>query len=271
MIRITTIFSLWLTVTMLPVHLGAQVAWSYSKVAVDSLVNPPVMKDGKRVLYFDSYSSHIGTISENDAARNCRFTFRNASRSAIRITKVRTSCGCTAAMTDTSAIAPGGKGDITLTFTPRNRPGTVDIRAFVYASVSEKSPVAVLSLSGEVTEADGWGHFPYSSGTLKMKRKQVTFTEVTSAVRPSERIVCVNAGDRPLKPSAKGLPAYASFHTEPEIIQPGEEADIVITIDGAKALERGRKQMHFFFAIEGTDAHAGTGGLMEVSVICNDL
>ena len=30
------------------------------------------------------------------------------------------------------------------------------------------------------------------------------------------------------------LPSFASFHSEPEVIEPGEEADLVITIDESK-------------------------------------
>ena len=67
--------------------------------------------------------------------------------------------------------------------------------------------------------------------------------------RPSVRIACANSGDKPLRLSASMLPAYASFRTEPEVIAPGTEADIVVTIDMAKLPKRG--DLRFPMLIEG--------------------
>ena len=43
----------------------------YQSVAVDSLVNPPLLEEGGQVFCFDSLHMHIGNIPDTDAPRVC--------------------------------------------------------------------------------------------------------------------------------------------------------------------------------------------------------
>lgn len=72
--------------------------------------------------------------------------------------------------------------------------------------------------------------------------------------RPSERILCGNSGDKPLRLSALIIPKFATFRTEPEVIQPGSEADIVVTIDASLIPAGKEKTFTFPIIIEGVDA-----------------
>ena len=91
-------------------------------------------------------------------------------------------------------------------------------------------------------------------GVLRMKRKRVVFSEMTRELCPSERILCVNTGKKPLTLSAQLLPSYAAFHTEPTVIPPGKEADVVITVDGGKIPEIVDNRLQFNFIVEGVEA-----------------
>ncbi|MDO4163274.1 MAG: DUF1573 domain-containing protein [Bacteroides sp.] len=237
---------------MLPQCLGAQEASTLSRAQIDSLVNPPVWKDGEKQLRFTQLRQDIGTLSEDDAPVHRQFTFRNISSSGIRIVRISTGCGCTTARCEPETIAAGGTGTIVLTYSPKDRPGTVDVSAYVYTEESGKLPAARLSLTGNVTvSSDVWKHLPLAAGHLRLKCKRVTFTEVTSSTRPSERIVCGNSGQTPLKLTANLLPDYASFHTEPATLQPGEEGDLVITIDGSKLPATTGPSIRFSVLLEG--------------------
>lgn len=223
------------TAMLLPVPLQAQGSIPLSRSAIDSLVHPALLEKGAEILQFKSIRQDIGTLGENDAPRTVSFVFRNVSPSPVTVTRIQTSCGCTAASFGKQAVAPGQEGTITLRYNPKNRPGTVDTEAYVYTSASEKHPVARLSLTGNVLpDGDEWRHLPQAMGTLRLKRKQVTFSEVKSTQQPSERIACANSGTTSLKLSAQLLPDYASFRTEPEVLQPGQEGDLVISIDGSR-------------------------------------
>ncbi|QIU95371.1 MULTISPECIES: DUF1573 domain-containing protein [Bacteroides] len=234
-------------------QLGAQGGGFHSAVA-DSLVNPSLLKEGGQVLHFDSLDIHIGKLYDSDAPRTYTFRFRNVSSSDVRITKVSTSCGCTAATVNSKTITPGAEGSVVLVYNPKNNIGTVKTYAFVYTTVSAKYPVVRLTLTGEVVCSDEWDYLPYAMGAVRMKRKQVVFSEVTSSIRPSERILCANTSKNPLKLSARMLPPYAGFHSEPNVIPPGQEGDLVITVDGHKLPEKAPDKLRFTFIVEGVDA-----------------
>lgn len=254
-----------ITAVIIPVHLGAQERGGLSGTAIDTLVNPPLLEGSETILRFDSCRKYIGTLAEDDAPRTYRFPFRNISGTEVRITRVTTSCGCTAATFDRKPLAPGTESVIAVTYNPKNHPGTVDAQTFVYTTASGSRPVARLTLLGNVVSTDEWDYLPYSAGSLRMKRKKVVFSEVTSSTQPSERILCANTGQTPLKLEVKMLPPYASFHTEPGILSPGEEGDIVITVDGGKLPANGGKDLHFSFFIEGVDVNPADS-MVEVTI-----
>ena len=76
-------------------------------------------------------------------------------------------------------------------------------------------------------------------GTLSLRdgeteaeaENRIEFREIAFGKHASERVLCGNSGDQSLHLTALGLPAFAAFRTEPEVISPGSEADIVVTID----------------------------------------
>ena len=209
----------------------------------DSLINPPLMQQAESILRFDKSTLDIGTLTEDDAPQAYRFTGRNISKEAVTVTKVRTTCGCTAAELPAGKILPGETATIVLTYHPKNHPGTIDTDAFVYLSCSEKHPVARLTLTGNVLPgADEWARYPYAMGRLRLKQNRMEFQEVMPGKRPSERILCGNSGDKPLRLS------------EPEVIQPGSEADIVVTVDASLIPAGKEKTFTFPIIIEGVDA-----------------
>lgn len=241
--------------TVLSCALTAQEARSGWQQKADSLTNPPLMKQAEQVLRFDRTVLDIGTLTEDDAPRTYRFTGTNVGKETITLTRVRTTCGCAVAKVRTGKILPGETRTIALTYRPKNHPGTVDADAFVYLSSSDKYPVARLTLTGNVVPgADEWARYPYAMGKLRLKQNRMEFREVLAGQQPSERILCGNSGDKPLRLSALIIPKYATFRTEPEVIPPGSEADIVVTID-TSLLPAGKGEPFTFpIIIEGVDA-----------------
>ena len=234
--------------------LEARIGCSAPQVRIDSLINPPLLKQAGQILHFDSTLINIGTLTEDDAPKMYRFTCTNVSGKAINLTRVRTTCGCAVADVRTGEISPGETRVVVLTYHPKNHPGTIDTNAFVYLSSSDKMPVARLTLIGNVLPgADEWGRYPYKMGKLRLKQNRIEFREVNAGKRPSERILCGNSGKQSLRLSAAVIPEFATFRTEPEVISPGSEADVVITIDASLIpVEKGRS-FTFPIIIEGVE------------------
>ena len=226
-----------------------------SQEKIDSLINPPLMKQGDEILRFEKTVQDIGTLTEDNAPRACSFTYTNVSKAPVIITRVRTTCGCTAADAYTGKVLPGEMRTITLTYHPKNHPGTINTNTFVYLSSSDKTPVARLTLIGNVIPgADEWARYPYAMGKLRLKQNQLEFREVAAGKQPSERILCGNSGDKPLRLSALIIPKFATFRTEPEVIQPGSEADIVVTVNASLITAEKGKSFTFPIIPEGVDA-----------------
>lgn len=163
--------------------------------------------------------------------------------------KVTTTCGCTAAGFSKKPLAPNEESIISLTFHPKNRPGTIDAEALVYTNLSDFSPVARLSLCGYVSSSDEWKHLPQNMGHLRLTRKQVSFSRAGKTT--IERIACANSGDHPLKLNALLLPSCLKFHTEPAVLAPGQEGDLVITLDKAKLPSFHTEEKHLSLIIDG--------------------
>lgn len=251
---------------LLPVPMATAQVKTVSRQELEA-VQHPMMLEGGEVLRFVNSSVQVGHLTEDDAPRTYRFEFTNVSKKSIQITRVVTSCGCTSAMFDKNPIAEQGKGIIELRYNPKNQAGTLNGRTFVYTNLSDKNPTAAIALSGEVLPtSDRWSHFPKAMGALRVKRKTMIFREVTTRSVQTERMVCANSGKQPLRIIAFSLPAYAAFHTEPEIIQPGQEADIVVSIDGSKIGKTG--EVKFPVILQGLNGRPSDRTL-QIEVIVN--
>ena len=236
------VVALW---ALLPANSQAQ---NVLREAADSLLNPTLHAGAETILLFEKKSENLGVIYESDSVREVRFTFTNRSNGPVTLTNVTTHCGCTAARFTKELVAPGEKGYVVVSYNPKGRLGTIDTDAFVYCSATGRRPVAKLTLLGTVINTDEWNHLPVTMGALKLKRKKVSFKKgITQA-----RIPCANVGTAVLELSAALLPQYATFAVEPALLHPGEEGDIVITIDKEKA----GSAKAFSFMVEGVGGKA---------------
>jgi hypothetical protein len=225
-----------------------------SRLSVDSLIHPVVMDDGERILSFEKRIQSIGIMSECDSPKSISFSFRNVGTKATKIREVKTFCGCTTAAYDMHVVDPDDVGEIVVKYNPKNKIGTVDERIYVYTIDSKDSPVACLRIFGEVKDDDPWRHLPKRMGNLRMKRSLVDFMIDSKYPFPSERIWCGNSGNVPLKIVAKDLPDFISFRMEPEVLQPNEEGDMIITVMNEK-LDR-KEMFDFQLFLEGVGEDA---------------
>ncbi len=203
---------------------------------LDSVANPPL--DRNEALRFDREMLEIGTLGEDDAPQTYRFAFANIGREPLVITKVLASCGCTIPTFSREPVAPGHRAEVAVRFTPKGHPGTLNRHVYVYTNRSSAHPAVRLTLRGIVTPTnDRWqGYRAVMGPSLRAKRERVVFRQMIRSEVRTERVECINTGTRPLRPTADGgtLPEYITFRTEPEVIQPGSTADLVITVDARK-------------------------------------
>lgn len=222
--------------------------------AVLFVSSPSVTMAQNELLKFDRTLIDAGTMTEDDAPRTYIFTGRNVSRQTLHITQVKTTCGCTSSTVSIKELKPGAVFKVSITFTPNRYPGTINTGAFLYLRAAAGTPVAKLVLTGKVLPgADVWARYPHKMGALRLKQSKVSISEVKPGTQPSARILCGNSGNKALRISSLLLPPYARLSTEPEVLQPGDEADLVITILADKIPSTMPTTFSFPVVLEGLD------------------
>lgn len=224
-----------------------------TKELLDSIARPPMDVDSSIVFDFTEVSI---SIKDTDSPRTLVFPFENRGRDELIITRMSGSCGCTVPRYSTSPVQPGGRGEVSIVYNPHNQTGRIDRAVYVYTDASEIHPVVRLSVKGEIVPADRFRGYPVALGTLRVKRSEIDFGKIGPTSRRSERIMCVNSGDKPLTVSAmKGVtPGWVSVRTVPGTIAPGEEAELYVEIDGAGIPARTQGSVELRVVLDGISA-----------------
>lgn len=174
----------------LVIPIEAQTVKYISRSSVDSILNPKIQVGGERILRFEQKEQSIGVMSENELPKSLNFSFRNVGTKAVKIQELKTFCGCTSAVYDRQIIEPDSTGKIVVTYNPKNRVGTVDERIYIYTTDSNQTPIASLSILGEVKEESQWRHLPKKMGNLRLKRNFVDFNTTLSGHGNCHSVFC---------------------------------------------------------------------------------
>jgi hypothetical protein len=99
-------------------------------------------------IQLDEEMFDFGTIKQGEEVTH-EFIFNNKGDSDLVITDVKTSCGCTAAVTSSKTLAPGDSGTLKVTFNSKGRSGPQTKTATIVTNDSEK-PRVVIRMTGKV-------------------------------------------------------------------------------------------------------------------------
>ena len=97
---------------------------------------------------FTEAAFDFGTMYQNEEVTHL-FTFRNVGKALLKIGKVKSSCGCTAAMPEKRELGPGEKTNLKVTF----RSGAMRDRVVKHVYIDSNDPVeprVTLTIEGEV-------------------------------------------------------------------------------------------------------------------------
>lgn len=223
-----------------------------SREALDSLVNPSLSDIAARMIAIEPTTIDLGEVGD-DAPINILFTIANTTTEPITITEIRTSCSCLKVTSGIEHLAAAESARLRAEFNPRGRNGEFLLRVLVYTSQDATRPAARLDIEGMVVASDIWGHLPESMGTLRLSRKSVTLDGVRKAITRTERIAIANSGTRDLRLTAQSTTPGITLRTEPEILAPGAEGDIVISYTPTEEVTT---DMETMLVVEGCEARA---------------
>ncbi|MEG2598194.1 MAG: DUF1573 domain-containing protein [Muribaculaceae bacterium] len=163
---------------------------------------------------FGAFDEDIGKVS-------CNIQFINDGDSAVVITSVRPTCGCTASQFTHSAIAPNDTASITLTYNPKGRPGAFNKDIIVYTNTEPKRHV--ISITGNVIGASNTirSKFPIAIGNLKVNTLTIPFGELRKGQAKSAFIDGYNQSNESIKLAFTNIPKHVKVTSVPEIVPPG--------------------------------------------------
>ena len=209
---------------LLAVEAGAQERKILSRAELDALVNPTLSEVAVGAIVAEPTTRNIGEVEDSDKV-NAYFTLYNTTNEAIEISEIRSSCSCLKVATPITRIEAGESVTLRAEFNPTGRNGAFSIPILLYTPLDTAHPTARLTVEGSVVATDEWSHLPERMGTLRLSRKSVTFDRNTR----TERIAVVNVGETPISLSAQPTIEGITLRTEPKLLQPNAEGDIVIT------------------------------------------
>jgi hypothetical protein len=103
-------------------------------------------------IQLDEEVFNFGSVKQGTKVLH-EFTFKNLGDADLVITDVKTSCGCTAAVTSARTIAPGGEGTLKVSFNSSGRSGSQN-KSITLVSNDPENPRLMVRLSGKVDRGD---------------------------------------------------------------------------------------------------------------------
>lgn len=175
------------------------------------------------------------------------FELRNKGVRKLKITDVKTSCGCIGVDYPKEEIPAGEKFMLRLTYDARQL-GTFSKSACIVSNGSKK-PV-YLTMTGVVMAdlKDYSGSYPFAVGDLLIDRNELEFDDVNKGDNPVQEIYMMNAGTKVFTPNMMHLPPYLSAVVTPERLAPGRSGKVTVMLNSSKLRDFGLTQTSVYIA-----------------------
>jgi len=118
----------------------------------DAATTPAVQAqepDEGAVIRFDDMAFDLGAVPLHGKPRECVFTFTNDGTAPLVVIRTAVSCNCLATEFSRRPVMPGEQGNITVTYTPKDK-GDFSDNIKIFTNSSRENPT-VLFLRGTVT------------------------------------------------------------------------------------------------------------------------
>lgn len=200
----------------------------------------------KGEITFDESTYDFGSVKEETGSVSHTFRFRNTGDTAVRVTKVRTSCGCTQGKTSHDDVAPGEEGIVEVRYSTSGRPGGFTKTITVSSTAGSKQLVikGYVIPKGQKIETV----FPVQLGDLRLKTTNLNFGDVIKGKDKVMKFEVANVSSRPVTVTYTEIPKYIRA-TAVEIPAEGR-GFLTFVYDGAKTKEWGHDDFEIEFTTQ---------------------
>jgi hypothetical protein len=164
-------------------------------------------------------------FTPQNAAVSYDFWLHSAGKDTLKITGVKTSCGCTKAPLEKDILAPGDSTRLEIIFNTGRFKNNV--RKSIYLSTNSNQVARqVLILSNILIRPD-------STYPVVIKPYKLNISQLSEELRDELKFTITNVSDRDLKPSLVALPRDLFEVILPKVIKAGEKAEGVLKLKEA--------------------------------------
>jgi hypothetical protein len=185
-------------------------------------------------LQFLNKEHDFGVFKEEDGRQTFNFILTNTGDSALVITNVVPSCGCTTPEWTKSPIPPKGQGKVTAIYDPVGRPGVFNKTLTVQSNA--EPALVVLVIKGEVKPREKTIEelFIFPVGAIRFESNHMAFTNVKKTEKRIRVMPVINTSSAPVKVEFDILPAHLQLKVNPETLKPGQKGLVEGIYDGSK-------------------------------------
>jgi len=163
----------------------------------------------------------FGEIYQGSKAEHI-FELKNVGNDTLRIGRVETSCGCTAAMMSTENIPPGGSGKLSVAFNSAGYTGSVTKSVFV-ATNDTSQPMLTLHIALKIIVE------------IEVQPSYLIFQEVKVGQTTTGTVVLKNVSSKDIKLlGVAGTEDYLKVNVPEQVLPPGKSYPVQVTLAGNK-------------------------------------
>ena len=191
------------------------------------------------IIQFNATTHNFGEITEEGGTVSVNFKLKNTGEAPLILTRVATSCGCTASDWTKEPIIPGAEGVVSVTYNPKGRPGPINQRITVYSNALGGG--IALSIRGNVLPRPKTKEDIYRRrvGDIGINNTHLSMGVVYVNQVKTDTLKMYNFGSVPVEVSLEGVPAHVQITPIPKQLEPGQEGSLVFTFDASKVNDWG--------------------------------
>ena len=176
------------------------------------------------------------------------FELQNTGNSPLRITNVKTSCGCTTVSFPKETIAAGASFTVSATYDAQQL-GHFFKDIALYSEGAQKP--YYLSIRGVVVDevVDFSGTYPFTIGDVSAEKNDIEFDDVNRGDHPVQKVHIKNNTTQPVSPVVMHLPDYLTAVVSPTTIRAGKEGLLTFWLDSQKLRDYGLTQTSVFLGM----------------------
>lgn len=192
---------------------------------------PLLAQTNTPVPQFEKVVHNYGEILESNGPVTAEFKVKNTGDVPLIITRVATSCGCTASNWTREPILPETEGFVNITYDPRGRPGAINQRITVFTNAPGSG--IVLSLRGQVLPREKTKEEIYRRriGDLGLTNSHASLGIVYVDQQKTDTLKMYNFGKEKIEVSFDRVPKHITVTPVPSTLAPGQEGEIIVSFD----------------------------------------